>query len=183
MSLELDLLLEGNTESENRFLECLVEEIASKVSNDEITDDNPSPRKGETSLYQILKFMFLVDDENILDELKDAVYRKMEKQNTCIESEIDSFLMSAPKLTGPYTPDEEILRERLLAEIAKQVYLGEISDNNPSPNNGHTTLSQLIIYRLGLEIDDDDELERYRCIVDQKRKNYADNIESIEEYI
>ncbi|KKP63904.1 MAG: hypothetical protein UR61_C0060G0003 [candidate division WS6 bacterium GW2011_GWE1_34_7] len=50
--------------------------------------------------------------------------------------------------------DSEGMRALLVDEVAKAIFLGQITDDNPSPSNGKTSLDQLLEWEFDIEGED-----------------------------
>jgi len=171
MTVECSRLLDGFDVTDERFAEFIVSEIAEKVYQDEITDDNISPTSNRTSLEEILRYHFLVNDENTLERLRLCVLNRAKK--IAEEGFRENKFLQVPPLAveGELHPDEEKLRIDLINEIAEQVYRGEISDDNPSSINGYTTLDQILRYHFELGENREDQLLVLKNRVQDSIKN------------
>ena len=171
MSVECSQLLDGFDPGDKRFGEFLVSEIAEKVYLEEITDDNPSPTSGRTSLEEILRYHFHVEDELTLENLLDCVHSRASKFKDTEFTDIELITETSLNMEEKLHPDEEQLRSHLINEIADQVCKGRISDDNPSSINGYTTLDQILRYHFELGEDSEEELISLRRRVQRRLKD------------
>jgi hypothetical protein len=170
---ELDL--EGYSEGEKRFRECLVAQIAEKVSTGDITDDNPSPTNGYTSLEQLLRFSFLITDDETLYKLKESVNEEVNKCSTPKDDEIKRLIEKYSKLPKKLLLERDKSRIDLITSIAKKICEGEITDDNPSPTNGYTALDQIVQFYFSVEESDYNRLEKIRDRVFKKIEKYKED--------
>lgn len=138
---------ENKNESEfedDEIIENILDYIAENVVWGNITDDNLSLSNLQTSLEQILYYEFVTQSAEEICDFKKRIENKVKEyvdkakfEKNMVEKEIR----------------REIPLEKLLNYIAENVFLGRITDDNPSNINGLTSLDQLLYYEL--EFDDD----------------------------
>lgn len=128
---------------DDEIIENILDYIAENVVWGNITDDNPSLLNLQTSLEQILYYEFITQSAEEICDFKKRIEDKVKEyadkskfEKNMIEKEIR----------------REITTEHLLNYIAENVFLGRITDDNPSDINGLTSLEQLLYYEL--EFDD-----------------------------
>jgi len=170
-----ELELEGSTQGEERFRECLVAQIAQRVSTGDITDDNPSPTKGYTSLDQILRFTFLINGQETLDDLRESVFDEAKKSVNCKDEEANRLIDKYSKLPKKLRKQKDASRDGLIISLAKSICEGQITDDNPSPERGYTSLDQIIQFYFDIREKEYKRLEKIRNRVFQKIEKYQDD--------
>lgn len=163
-----------NEESENLdIVQDTIEELALSVSDDYITDDNPSIINGLTSLEQIILFELedYIDEKITLDYIKTKVLLLATEYNFDEEEELsdedfDQILLD-PFMTPVYSTvdfNSPYLQEDI-DKIAEYLFEGKITEDNISPKNFYNSLEQLISYILKDEVYNKEDYTKIMTLI------------------
>lgn len=59
-----------------------------------------------------------------------------------------------------FDPDSKEIRAVFVNQVAKAIFLGKITDDNPSPSSGKTSLDQILEWEF--DVEGDEEMEQLR---------------------
>ena len=158
-----------------QIIEAKIQNIAKYYFNEDITNDSPSPSNLLTGLDQIV--MLELEDYIMDGSYPLRVLTNMVEIRAC-EFSLDGFQEDCyegvdDKPYNPLTLNDFKMKlltpeyKEILDKIALNMFLGNITDDNPSYINGHTSLEQIIVFKF---LDDYIESEEQIII------NYTKNV-------
>jgi len=145
----------------------LIRNLALKVIEGLLTDDNPSEENNLTGLEQTIAYVFIFSkgDKNTIKGMKKRVYGKINDLNGGCKIEKD--FIPNPDIKSSL-PEEELedLERSFIKDLAISVMAGSLTDDNPSEENGLTGLEQAIAYIFGFSKDNNGKIEDIKKKVD-----------------
>jgi hypothetical protein len=174
-------------DNENYDDQALISWITGKYLAGQITDDNPSMENGLTGLDQVIAFNYDLnpDDENERVEIE--CIRIDIQERIKYQMNGGSYLENHPFEICENHEDELVLEldidtcinhfssleeyEDWINQVARKVFEGVLTEDNPSPGNQKTGLDQFIISQIDLDFSlEEDRMAFYMIKLDLRNK-------------